>query len=76
MSYDNKNTWWCESSNQHKSALSEDTLRQKFALAHITHCGSLSMEQFKTMMLTEFGIEFSARELEASFSHLDTIQEI
>ncbi|KAL7484372.1 hypothetical protein ACHAW6_010005 [Cyclotella cf. meneghiniana] len=58
-----------------KSALSEDTLRQKFALADTTHCGSLSMEQFKTMMFTGFGIEFSARELEASFNHLDSVRE-
>jgi hypothetical protein len=33
------------------------------------------MGQFKSMMFTEFGIEFSARELEASFSHLDSVRE-
>ncbi|KAL3790946.1 hypothetical protein HJC23_004928 [Cyclotella cryptica] len=56
-----------------KSALSEDTLRKKFALADSSHCGSLSFDQFKAMMSTQFGIEFSARELEASFCHMDSI---
>ena len=58
-----------------KSALSEDRLRQKFALADSTHCGFLLMGQFKTMMFTEFGIELLGSELEASFSHLDLVWE-
>ncbi|KAL7475287.1 hypothetical protein ACHAW6_001210 [Cyclotella cf. meneghiniana] len=58
-----------------KSALSEDRLCQNFALANTTHCGFLSMGQFKTMMFTEFGIEFLGSELEASFSQLDLVWE-
>lgn len=58
-----------------KSALSEPLLRKKFAIADKSNCGSLSIEEFKHMMTAEFGIDFTTRELEVSFNHMDSVHE-
>ncbi len=60
-------------SDLRKSILSESVLRTKFNAADTEDCGSLSVEEFQTLMSREFGIHFTSRELEVSFDHLDGV---
>lgn len=57
-----------------KTALSEDLLRKKFSDADTVRNGYLTVEQFKNMLSTEFGIEFTSRELEASLNGIESVR--
>ena len=58
-----------------KSTYSEEILRKKFLAADMNSCGSLSLNEFQTLMSQEFGINFSSRELEVSFNHMDGVHD-
>jgi hypothetical protein len=58
----------------HQSIYSEDALRTKFREADTETKGSLTIDQFKTVVAS-LGVDLNRRELEAAFDHMDKGQD-